>query len=63
MTVIRANLTFSMTLNFAAIVLAIAVVPEPMSGVLVRNCGLVFAVVNAAFLLRWKGAGCTVRTA
>ena len=54
MTVIRANLTFSMTLNFVAIVLAVTAVLDPVSGALVHNCGSVFVIVNAAFLLRWK---------
>ena len=53
MRVIKANLTFSMTLNFVAIVLAMTAVLDPVSGALVHNCGSVFVIVNSAFLLRW----------
>ena len=52
---IRANLAFSMTLNFVAIALAIAAVLDPVTGALVHNCGSVFVVVNSALLLRWEG--------
>ena len=55
MRVIKANLTFSMTLNFVAIVLAITAVLDPVTGALVHNCGSVFVVVNSAFLMSWKG--------
>ncbi len=54
MNVIRANLTFSLLLNFLAIVLAITAVLDPVSGALVHNCGSVFVIVNSAFLLRWR---------
>ena len=54
---IRANLTFSMTLNFIAIALAIAAVLDPVTGALVHNCGSVFVVVNSALLLRWEPRG------
>lgn len=54
MRVIRANLTFAMTLNFVAVALAIIAVLDPVSGALVHNCGSVFVIVNSAFLLRWK---------
>ncbi|MEE8715503.1 MAG: cation-translocating P-type ATPase [Coriobacteriales bacterium] len=53
MRVIRANLTFSMTLNFVAVALAMLAVLDPVSGALVHNCGSVFVIVNSAFLLRW----------
>ncbi len=53
MRVIKANLTFSMTLNFVAIVLAFIAVLDPVSGALVHNCGSVFMIVNSAFLLSW----------
>lgn len=55
MRVIRANLTFSMTLNFVAIILAITAVLNPVTGALVHNCGSVFVIVNSAFLLGWAG--------
>ena len=51
---IKANLAFSMTLNFIAIALAIAAVLDPVTGALVHNCGSVFVVVNSALLLRWE---------
>lgn len=51
---IKANLTFSMALNFAAIILAFLAVLDPVSGALVHNCGSVFVIVNSAFLLRWS---------
>ncbi len=54
MTTIRCNLTFSMTLNFAAIVLAITNVLNPVTGALVHNAGSVFVIVCSALLLRWR---------
>lgn len=57
MNVIRANLTFSMLLNFVAIVLAITAVLNPVTGALVHNCGSVFVIVNSALLLRWRRSG------
>lgn len=51
---IKANLTFSMALNFVAIILAFLAVLDPVSGALVHNCGSVFVIVNSAFLLRWS---------
>ncbi len=53
MRVIKANLTFSMMLNFVAIILAMTAVLDPVTGALVHNCGSVFVIVNSAFLLRW----------
>ena len=54
MDVIKMNLTFSMTLNFVAIVLAITGILNPVVGALVHNAGSVIVIVNSAFLLRWK---------
>ena len=54
MRVIRANITFSMTLNVVAIVLASLAVLDPVSGALVHNCGSVLVVVNSAFLMSWR---------
>jgi cation transport ATPase len=54
MRVIKCNLTFSMTLNFVAIVLAITGVLNPVVGALVHNAGSVFVIVNSAFLLSWR---------
>ena len=54
MTVIKCNLAFSMTLNFAAIILAITGILNPVVGALVHNAGSVAVIVHSAFLLRWK---------
>ena len=54
MNTIRVNLTFSMTLNFIAIILAITGILNPVVGALVHNAGSVLVIVNSAFLLRWK---------
>ncbi len=54
MTTIKLNLTFSMTLNFIAIVLAITGVLNPVVGALVHNAGSVLVIINSALLLRWK---------
>ena len=54
MLVIKCNLTFSMTLNFAAIVLAITGILNPVVGALVHNAGSVFVIINSAFLLTWR---------
>ena len=53
MRVIKANLTFSMLLNFVAIILAMTAVLDPVTGALVHNCGSVFVIVNSSFLLTW----------
>ena len=54
MVTIKCNLTFSMTLNFAAILLAITGVLNPIWGALVHNAGSVLVIVNSALLLGWK---------
>ncbi len=54
MTVIKWNLTFSMALNFLAIILAMTGILNPVVGALVHNAGSVFVIVHSAFLLRWK---------
>lgn len=53
MATIKLNLTFSMGLNFLAIILAITGVLNPVVGALVHNCGSVLVIVNSAVLLRW----------
>ena len=53
MRTIKYNLTFSMTLNFVAIILAIAGILNPVVGALVHNAGSVFVIVNSALLLRF----------
>lgn len=54
MVTIKCNLTFSMTLNFIAIILAFTGVLNPVVGALVHNAGSVVVIVNSAMLLRWK---------
>ena len=54
MTTIKINLTFSMTLNFLAITLAITGLLGPVIGALVHNAGSVAVIINSALLLRWK---------
>ena len=54
MTTIKLNLTFSMALNFLAIVLAITNVLNPVSGALVHNAGSVLVILHSALLLTWK---------
>lgn len=57
MTKIKLNLSFSMGLNFLAIVLAITGVLDPVFGALVHNAGSVFVITNSALLLKWKYKG------
>ena len=54
MTTIKLNMTFSMTLNFIAIVLAITGTLNPVVGALVHNGGSVLVITNSAFLLKWR---------
>jgi len=54
MTTIKLNLTFSMTLNFIAITLAITGILNPVVGALVHNAGSVLVIINSALLLNWK---------
>ena len=54
MRTIRLNMTFSMALNFLAIVLAMTGVLNPVVGALVHNAGSVLVIVNSAFLLKWR---------
>lgn len=54
MTTIKVNLTFSMGLNFLAIVLAITGLLGPVIGALVHNAGSVLVIINSALLLHWK---------
>ena len=57
MRTIKLNLTFSMALNFAAIVLAMTGLLGPVVGALVHNMGSVLVIINSAFLLRWRKRG------
>ncbi len=54
MTTIKLNMTFSMTLNFVAIVLAMIGTLNPVVGALVHNAGSVLVIANSAFLLKWR---------
>ena len=54
MTTIKLNMTFSMTLNFIAIALAIIGTLDPVVGALVHNAGYVLVITNCAFLLNWR---------
>ncbi|MEA5015513.1 MAG: cation-translocating P-type ATPase [Candidatus Limiplasma sp.] len=55
MATIRYNLIFSMALNFAAILLAMTGMLNPVMGALVHNAGSVLVIINSAFLLKWRG--------
>lgn len=57
MKTITLNLSFSMLLNFVAIVLAITGILNPVVGALVHNAGSVLVIINSAILLQWKMAG------
>ncbi len=57
MRTIKLNLTFSMALNFAAIVLAMTGLLGPVVGALLHNAGSVLVIINSAFLLRWRKRG------
>ncbi len=54
MTTIKCNLTFSMALNFVAILLAMTGILDPVVGALVHNAGSVLVILNSAFLLKWR---------
>jgi heavy metal translocating P-type ATPase len=54
MTTIKLNLTFSMSLNFLAIILAMTGILNPVVGALVHNAGSVLVIINSALLLNWK---------
>lgn len=54
MRTITLNLSFSLLLNFAAILLAMAGLLSPVSGALVHNAGSVLVIVNSALLLHWQ---------
>lgn len=54
MRTIHYNLFFSMFLNFAAIILAVTGVLNPVVGALVHNAGSLAVIINSAFLLKWS---------
>ena len=51
---IKCNMSFSMGLNFLAIVLAILGILNLVVGALVHNAGSVLVIINSALLLNWK---------
>lgn len=54
MTTIEINMSFSMGLNFIAIILAIIGTLDPIIGALVHNAGSVLVITNSALLLKWR---------
>ena len=56
MQAIRFNLTFSLMLNFAAIILAALGLLNPVTGALVHNAGSVAVILHSALLLKWERA-------
>ena len=54
MITIKCNLSFSLGLNFLAIILAITGILNPVVGALVHNAGSVLVIVNSALLLKWR---------
>lgn len=54
MITIKCNLTFSMGLNFLAIILAVTGILNPVVGALVHNAGSVLVIINSALLLKWR---------
>lgn len=55
MDTIKLNMSFSMGLNFIAIVLAITGILNPIVGALVHNAGSVLVIINSSLLLKWRG--------
>jgi heavy metal translocating P-type ATPase len=54
MRTINVNIAASLILNFAAIILAIAGVLNPIVGALVHNAGSVAVIINSSLLLTWR---------
>lgn len=54
MRTIQWNLAFSMALNFAAILLAMTGILNPVVGALVHNAGSVFVIIHSSLLLKWR---------
>lgn len=54
MTTIKINMSFSMGINFIAIILAMAGILDPVIGALVHNAGSVIVIINSALLLKWR---------
>ncbi len=54
MITIKYNLSFSIGLNFLAIILAITGILNPVVGALVHNAGSVLVIINSVLLLNWR---------
>ena len=54
MITVECNMTFSMVLNFAALLLAMTGILNPVVGALVHNAGSVLVILNSALLLKWR---------
>jgi P-type E1-E2 ATPase len=54
MRTINFNLAAAMFLNFAAIILAITGILNPILGALVHNAGSVAVIINSSLLLKWR---------
>ena len=54
MRTIKLNITFSLTLNFIAIALAITGTLNPAVGALIHNADSVLVITNSALLLKWR---------
>ena len=57
MTTSKLNMSFSMCLNFVAIILAIIGTLNPVVGALVHNAGSVLVIINSSLLLKWRRNG------
>lgn len=53
MRAIKINLSFSMLLNFMAIIMAMTGILNPVVGALVHNAGSVLVIIHSALLLKW----------
>jgi P-type E1-E2 ATPase len=51
---IKINIAASLGLNFAAIILAIIGVLNPIAGALAHNVGSVAVIINSSLLLKWR---------
>ena len=56
MKTIKLNVTFSLALNFLAIILAMTGILNPVVGALVHNLGSVFVILNSAKLLKTRNS-------
>ena len=54
MSTIKINMTFSMTLNIVAVILAIYDSLSPVAGALVHNVWSVLVIAGSALLLKWR---------